>query len=415
MAQPLPISGDHARRFLVRRHLLDPPRNLPAEPESVLRVVDRLGSLQFDPLEVPGARNHDLVLHDRIAGYRHDWLDQWLYGDDRRLIELYNKSLNILPISELPHYRLAWEHAEAHYRDRLLRDQADVAAAILERIRTDGPLSTAAFKDHNHAVDWWWAPTPAARAVMEALFVSGRLGIARREGNRRYYDLVERLVPAAMLERREPEEQARKHRLWSRFRAIGLMDASGRADVIYGTGTVAQRRRWTAELVESGHLLAVEVEGLNGTRYLPAEEASVLEAALPAASDAPGVSFLAPLDPFVWDRGLLRDLFGFDYVWEVYVPAAKRRWGYYVLPILFGDRLVGRIEPRRDKSSPDLRILNVWFEDGFAPMEEPHFVSALAEALRAYLSFVGAPRAKWPRTRLGRELGAAVRGVPDPD
>ena len=105
MPAPLPdlrISADHARRFLVRRHLLDPPRILPAKPESVLRVIDRLGSLQFDPLEVPGARNHDLVLHNRIAGYRRDWCERWLYGRDRRLIELYNKSLNILPIDELP-------------------------------------------------------------------------------------------------------------------------------------------------------------------------------------------------------------------------------------------------------------------------------------------------------------------------
>jgi hypothetical protein len=91
------------------------------------------------------------------------------------------------------------------------------------------------------------------------------------------------------------------------------------------------------------------------------------------------------------------------------VPAAKRRWGYYVLPILFGDRLVGRIEPRRDKTSPDLRILNVWFEDGFSPMEEPHFIPALADALRAYHAFVGGRRVTWPRTRLGRQLAGAMR------
>jgi uncharacterized protein YcaQ len=409
MSHTIAISADHARRFLVRRHLLDPPRSLPAEAASVLQVVDRLGSLQFDPLEVPGARNHDLVLHDRIAGYRRDWLDGWLYGADRRLIELYNKSLNILPISELPHYRVAWEHAAAHYRDRLLRDQADVAEAILKRIESDGPLSTAAFKEHSHAIEWWWAPTPAARAVMEALFVSGRLGISRRDGNRRYYDLVERLVPADLLEQREPEDEALRHRLWSRFRAIGLMDSSGRAEVIYGTGTAVERRRRTAELVESGHLLPVEVEGLRGMRYLPAEEADLLDATHPPASHAPGVSFLAPLDPLVWDRKLLLELFGFDYRWEVYVPAAKRRWGYYVLPILFGDRMVGRIEPRRDRSSPDLRILNVWFEDGFEPMEEQHFVPALAEALRAYRSFVGVRRVTWPRTRPGRDLAGALR------
>src|SRR5687767_13687138 len=105
----LTLSVDHARRFIVRRHLLAPPRSLPARPESVLTVVERLGLLQFDPLEVPGARAHDLVLHARISGYRRAWCDQWLYGGDRRLIELYNKSLNILPISELPHYRVTWD------------------------------------------------------------------------------------------------------------------------------------------------------------------------------------------------------------------------------------------------------------------------------------------------------------------
>jgi hypothetical protein len=408
MTGAVSIPAKQARRFLVARHLLAPPRALPGEPESVLRVIDRLGLLQFDPLEVPGARNHDLVLHARIAGYQRPWLDRWLYGRERRLIEIYNKSLNILPITELPHYSLAWDRAHAHYRERILRDQSAVADAILEQIRRDGPLSTAAFRDHNHAVDWWWAPTPAARAVMEALFVSGRLGIARREGNRRYYDLLERIVPAELLSLRESEEDALKHRLRSRYRAVGLMRSPGPGDVMYGTGKAAQRLRWTAELVDAGALRAVEVEGLKGARYLPADEWSILAAA--ARTPAPAaVTFVAPLDPFVWDRQQLRELFGFDYLWEVYVPAAKRRWGYYVLPILFGDRLVGRIEPRRDKASPDLRILNVWFEDGFSPMEEPHFVPALAEALRAYRSFVGGRRLVWPRTRPGRDLAGALR------
>lgn len=408
MADPIRISAEHARRFLVHRHHLAPPRSLPAEPESVLRVVQRVGSLQFDPLEVPGARNHDLVLLARIRDYQRPWLDRWLYSPDRRLIEVYNKSLNILPIEELPHYRVAWEHAEAWYRDRILTEQASVAEAILEQIRRDGPLSTAAFRHHNHSIDWWWAPTPAARAVMEALFVTGRLGIARREGNRRFYDLLERLVPADLLAQRESEEDALRHRLWSRFRAVGLMSSPGPSDVMYGTGSAAQRRAWTAELVESGALRAVEVEGLKAPRYLPAEDWPILEA-VESTAPLPAVTFLAPLDPFVWDRGLLRDLFGFDYLWEVYVPAAKRRWGYYVLPILFGDRLVGRIEPRRDRSSPDLRILGAWFQDGFSPMQEPHFVPALAQALEAHRSFVGARRVVWPRTRLGRDLAGALR------
>ncbi len=403
----LALSRAEARQFLVRRQLLDRPRSLPADSGSVLRVIDRLGSLQFDPLEVPGARNHDLVLHARVDGYRRGWCEEWLYGPDRRLIELYNKSLNILPMGELPHYRLAWERAAERYRDTILREQASTAEAILERIRRDGPLSTAAFRDHNHAVDWWWASTPAARAVMEALFVSGRLGIARREGNRRFYDLIERLVPPDLLARPEPEEEAQRHRLLSRFRAVGLLGAGGQAEIVYGTGNAAERTRRIAELVEAGSLVRVDVEGLRGPRYVLAEELPLLTDDV--AERPGGVAFLAPLDPLVWDRRLLRDLWRFDYLWEVYVPEAKRRWGYYVLPILFGDRFVGRIEPRLERSSGSLRILGVWFEPGFAPVEEPGFLPALSVALDAYRTFVGARTISWPRRRPGRDLAGALR------
>ena len=139
------------------------------------------------------------------------------------------------------------------------------------------------------------------------------------------------------------------------------------------------------ELIESGALIEVAVEGLRGPRYVPSDALTTLDAAeaevrdgVPPGRAEPGVAFLAPLDPFVWDRALLRDLFGFDYVWEVYVPQAKRRWGYYVLPILFGDRLVGRIEPRIERREGVLRVVGLWFEDGFEPLAEPAFVPAFA-------------------------------------
>lgn len=397
---PLTIDRATARRFLVRRNLLAPPRSLPPERESVLRAMDRLALLQFDPLEVPGARNHDLVLHARIAGYRREWAEHWLYGPDRRLIELYNKSLNILPLAELPHYRLTWDRNELAYRDGILREQAPVADAIVGRIRDEGPLSTAAFSEHSHAVDWWWAPTRASRAVMEALFVSGRLGISRREGNRRYYDLIERLVPRELLARREPEEDAMRHRLLSRFRASGLTMPSS-TEVMWGTGSTSDKRRRTAELIEAGLLVEASVEGLKGPRYLLAEDATLLDDDSPLAL---AVTFLAPLDPLTWDRRQLRDLWDFDYLWEVYVPEAKRRWGYYVLPILFGDRLVGRIEPRIYRATATLRVVRLWWEKDFAPNRADGFVPAMGEALAAYADFVGARSVAW-----GTATGTAAR------
>lgn len=407
MKPDLRLSAAAARRFMVRRHLLAPPRSLPSEPASVLRVVERLGSLQFDPLEVPGARNHDLVLHARIDGYRRAWTDAWLYGPERQLIELYNKSLNILPIAELPHHALAWDRSARHHRDGILREQSAVVDAVLERIRRDGPLSSASFREHGEAIDWWWAPTRAGRAVLEALFVSGRVGIARRQGNRRYFDLIERLVPADLLERRESDEDSLRHRLLSRFRGVGLLGAGGQAEIVHGTGSAVERVRRTAELVDVGLLVPAEVEGLKGVRYLLAEEVPLLGDAAPVA---PAVTFVAPLDPIAWDRRLLRELWGFHYTWEVYVPAAKRRHGYYVLPILFGDRFVGRIEPRVDRVRRRLTILGVAFEPGFDPLESPGFLPALREALATYGSFVGAGRGvSWPRTRPGRDLAGALR------
>ncbi len=407
----LEISAEHARRFLVARHLLAPPRSLQAEPDSVLAVVERLGLLQFDPLEVPGARNHDLTLHARIAGYRREWCEALLYGPGRQLIELYNKSLNILPMHELPHYRIAWQRSSAYYQGGILEEQADVAQAILRRLRADGPLSTASFGEHGHAVDWWWAPTRASRAVMEALFVTGRIGIARRDGNRRYYDLIERIVPTELLDVHESEEDAMTHRLLSRYRAVGLTTNVGtQSEVMYSAGSTAERARRTARLVDEGRLLPVTVDGLKRERYIIAEEKPILEATGVAASvDADGASFLAPLDPLVWDRRMLRELFGFDYLWEVYVPEKKRKWGYYVLPMLYGDRFVGRIEPRLDRKARTLAIIGVWFEPNCEPMDDPRFIGAFAAAIEDYRDFVGATKVAWPRTRPGRDLAGALR------
>ena len=411
MPQPMQISGAHARRFLVRRHLLEPARALAAEPGSVLAVVERLGSLQFDPIEVPGARNHDLVLHARIAGYRREWLDRWLYGDDRRLAELYNKSLNVLPLAELPFYRLAWDHAATHYDTGILREHAETAAAILERIRSDGPLSTDAFRHLAGRVDWWWAETPVARAVMEALFVTGRLGIARRDGNRRHYDLVERLFPPDLLARRVTKADSLRHRLLSRHRAVGLMGVGGATDLTTGTGSAPERARLTAQLIDEGVLLPVQVDGLRQPRHILAEELPLLEASAEPDGAVPSVTFLAPLDPLVWDRRLLKTLFSFDYTWEIYTPARRRKFGYYALPILFGENIIGRIEPRFERATRTLRVLGIWFEDGVAPLSAPGFLEALRDALEAYRRFVGARRVTWPRSNPGRRIAGALRGL----
>ena len=391
-----------------------------------MRVVDRLGSLQFDPLEVAG-RNHDLTLLARVAGYRRQWTDDLLYRD-RVLYETHNKMLSLVPTAELPWYRVTWDLGHVEHTGGAFDEHAPLVEELLERIRTGGPLSSTDVAPRA-SIDWYWRPTNQVRALLEALGEAGILAISRREGNRRVYDLTERLFPPDLLARRPPEREQRRHKLLSRYRGNGLLGATGEGTLWSGTGDAAYRNGLRDELVETGALVPVAVEGLRGSRFVVADEMPILDAAEaelaadgeddPAAprrigrpgGAEPGATFLAPLDPLAWDRDLLLRLWGFDYRWEVYVPAAKRRWGYYVLPLLYGDRFVGRIEPRIDRKAGALWILGLWWEDGFDPLDEanPGFPAAVAEALRAHLAFAGLNRVTWPRVARHRAFAAAVR------
>jgi uncharacterized protein len=416
------ISAPVARRFLVLRHLLAPPRSLPGTLDGVRAVVARLGSLQFDPLEIAG-RNHDLVLLARVRDYRRELTDELLYGT-RELYEAYNKGLSILPTSELPWHRVGWDRARSRHELAAFDEHGPLVEELLARIRAEGPLSSRDVEPRA-AIDWYWRPTNQVRALLEALAEAGILGIARREGNRRVYDLAERLFPAELLaERHDPRDQLR-HKVLSRFRAHGLLGAGGQAELWLGTGgDAAIRATLRAELVDSGAIVPVEVDGIARPRFVLAEDQQLLDRAESevAADEPPGgqpaaVALLAPLDPLVWDRDLLRRLWGFDYVWEVYVPERKRRWGYYVLPILFGDRLVGRIEPRIDRAGDRLEVRGAWLELGFDPAE-PGFACALADALEAHRRFGRVRGLVLPRTRrlapLVGEVRTALRDTPAP-
>ena len=389
------VTAEAARRFLVARHLLAPARSLEGGPDAVLEVFRRLGSIQFDPLAVAG-RSHDLVLHARVADYDPAWCDQ-LY-ERREIFEAYNKGLSFVPTSEF-----AWFRGNlSRSAPRLLAENAEVAERVLERIRAEGPLSALDFeRERGATTDWFGMPTNTVRAVLEAYAVTGVLGLARRDGNRRYYDLLERLLPADVLARKVPLEEQLRHKLLSRYRAHGLLGVerrrrrlrryrpreAGRAMPEY-PGRNALRE----ELVERGDLVPVEVEGVRGKRFVISEDVELLEA---PPEPPPSVAFVPPFDPIIWDRGLLGSLFDFDYVWELFLPPAKRRWGWYVLPIVFRDRFVGRIEPRIDRDGGRVQVLDVWWEDGFAPRRAEGFVDAMRDALRAYLGFAGASRLEW--------------------
>src|SRR3954469_2796714 len=176
------MSADVARRFLVPRHLLAPAPSMPGTLDGVRAVVGRLGSLQFDPLEIAG-RNHDLVLLARVRDYKRELTDELLYGT-RELYEAYNKGLSLLPTAELPWHRLGWDRARARHDDAAFGEHAPLVEELLQRIRDAGPLSSRDVEPRA-AIDWYWRPTNQVRAILEALAEAGVLGIAPREGDRR--------------------------------------------------------------------------------------------------------------------------------------------------------------------------------------------------------------------------------------
>ena len=388
------VTAEAARRFLVARQFLAPARSLQGGPDAVLEVFGKLGSIQFDPLAVAG-RSHDLVLHARVGGYDPDWCDA-LYAR-REIFEAYNKGLSLVPATEFPWFRARL----GRYAPEVLAENAEVATRVLERIREQGPLSSLDFeRERGPTTDWFGMRTNAVRAVLEAYSLTGVLGLARRDGNRRYYDLIERLLPAEVLARDIPVIEQLRHRLLSRYRAHGLLGVSG-PDIFGGLGAAKPDPRWPgspgrtalrAQLIERGELIPVEVDGVRGKRFVIPEDVELLHG---PPAPPPSVAFLPPFDPLVWDRPLLGSLFGFDYVWELFLPPAKRRWGWYVLPILFRDRFVGRIEPRIDRDRARVEVLGVWWDDGFAPRRTKGFLDAMRHALGAYLRFAGASRLDW--------------------
>ncbi len=411
MTRPLQASAENARRFLVARQLLAPARSLEGGEHAVLDVFRRLGSIQYDPIAVAG-RTHDLVLHARVADYEPAWTDRLF---ERRVIfEAYNKGLSFVATSELPWFRTTLDRTVR----QTLADNAEVAERVLDRIRAEGPLSARDFeREPGTTTDWFGMPTNAVRAVLEAATLTGVLGLARRDGSRRYYDLLERLLPAAILAHEVPLREQLRHRMLSRYRAHGLLGVSA-GDTFGGLGPAKHdpgrpelpgRDALRDELVGCGELVPVEVEGVRGKRFVLREEAPLLAA---PPEPPPSVAFISPFDPLVWDRALLGSLFGFHYVWELFLPPARRRWGWYVLPVVFRDRLVGRIEPRIDSEQACVRMVNVWWENGFDPRRTDGFVDAMRDALTAYLRFARATRIEWAAC-LGAEkrmLGTHGRG-----
>ena len=215
------VTAEAARRFLVARHALAPARSLEGGPDAVLDVFRRLGSIQFDPLAVAG-RSHDLVLHARVAEYDPAWCD--LLYERREIFEAYNKGLSLVSTCELPWFRVTRARTRPASSPRTPTWPGACSSASAPKARCHRSTSRASA---GSTIDWFGVPTNTVRAVLEAYAVTGVLGLARRDGNRRYYDVVERLLPADVLAHEIPLREQLRHKLLSRYRAHGLLGVGG--------------------------------------------------------------------------------------------------------------------------------------------------------------------------------------------
>ena len=375
------LSNGQARRYLTYLHFR-------SRGPRLMDQVRGLRSMQFDPLNVVG-RNPDLVLQSRIKKYKPTMLYDALYVD-RLLMDGFDKCLCIYPVAEFPHFKRMREGQWTHF---ISPEVECVYSHIRVEIEARGPLCSDEL-GLDEKVDWPWGPTKLARAALEGYWNIGKLILSHKKGVRRYYDLIERHLPEDILSAPDPHGSDEAYYQWllkRRIDAVGLMWNRGSDAFVAMPGfTTAVRNRSFDALEVRGEIVRVEVEGIDRPLFLPAEDGPILEASLDAPEDKT-MRFIAPLDNMIWDRNLIEALFGFRYRWEVYTPQVKREYGYYVLPVLYGDRFVARFEPEHFRGGA-LCIKHWWWEPGVR--QTKGLLAAREKALKAFCAFLGADGCK---------------------
>ena len=363
----------------------------------VKRAIDRLGLLQIDSVNVL-ARAHYLPLFSRLGNYDSAHLDGLAWGRKSRrgLFEFWAHEASLLPLASQPLLRWRMARAAAGTSKGKLQEFRADNAAYIEEVRREvegrGPIAASELTNGGPKRGPWWGWNDG-KLALEWLFFAGIVTTATRRGTfDRVYDLTERVLPAEILALRTPSpEEAQRELLRLSARALGVATEFDLRD--YFRLPVADTKARLAELVEAGELVPVEVEGWNRSGFLdPA-------ARQPRQIDARAL--LAPFDPLIWERDRTERIFGFFYRIEIYTPVAKRKHGYYVLPFLLGDRLVGRIDLKSDRLNSTLLVPAAHLEPG---IEARHVATPMREELRLMADWLGLEHLALPRAgALGRE------------
>ncbi len=381
------IDKTTARRYILAHQKLWPPRQLKGKA-GVRKFIRHVGSIQFDPINVVG-RNPDLVLQSRVKDYRPEMLDHLLY-QDYQLLDGWDKMASIYSAEDWPFF---FRHKKFRRQiENPRRPQQEVIQNVLAEIEQRGPLSSLEF-DNQEKTDWFWGPTKIVRAALETLFGEGYLGVHHRVNNRRYFDLIERLLPADLLQIPDPNQTEEQYQDWHILRRVGSMGLAfpNAGEHWYGIIEVKtpERKRIISRLVERGDLISVDISEIpEKTYFMRKVDLSTLEAV--SNPTTAGAAILAPLDNLLWNRKNNSWLFDFEYIWEVYKPKAQRQYGYYTLPVIYDSRFIARFDPAFDKKTRHLTIQNWWWEKEIEPNKKME--AALIACFQDFVAYLKAEK-----------------------
>ena len=397
------ISQKLARRMVLHAQLLDGRTKIRAGKGGVAKVVQHLGYVQIDTISVI-ERAHHHTLWTRLPGYEPRHLHEAL-AKERSIFEYWGHAASYLPMKDyrfyLPMMKSFYDPKNSWYRGWGKR-YGGYLEPVRRRIREEGPLAARDFENlaARGQGPWWdWKP---AKAALETLFWRGELMIRERRGFERIYDLSERVLPPGTDTRVPGDGELGRFIVQRALAALGVANEREVRDYI----RIGDRRivaAAIAEMTASGEIVKLAVEGQGGTVCaLPA----VLEAGQRLRARQPRVSFLSPFDNLAIFRPRLKERFGFDYAFECYVPEHKRNHGYFVLPILFGEEIIGRLDPKADRASRTLIVRRLSIEPGFSDLDR--LVPELARALGAFACFNGCEKIRLENVQ-PRELAARLR------
>jgi len=370
------ISLHQAKSLILQKQLLDDSVSLQGK-DGVYQAIDHLGYVQIDTINIV-ERAHHVALNARVEGYRQEYLHQ-LQKEERKIFEYWAHAASYLPIKDYRYYLSHMQGKRSKYISSWIKGKKHIISRVKKRVAEEGPLSGSDFEGRNKRKGVWWDWKPEKMAL-EVLFLQGELMVSERKNFRRIYDLTERVLPPG-LDISIPGEREEKHFFIKR--ALGSMGAASEGDIDKYMHITGRMNKWLKELEESGEIVQISIDGLPKKYYILKEDLVGIEGISKSVQHK--VHLLSPFDNLVILRNRIKEIFDFDYTLECYLPADKRKYGYFSLPILWKGDLVGRLDPKADRKNQELIINSLFIEKRMADMDE--FLPALAKSLKEFAAF----------------------------